>query len=426
MSALALFCLEKNMKVSGSDCNSSELMKKLKKKGIQVSNKHRANNIENQDLVVYSGAIKSNNIERMVAAQKGIPQIERSEFLSLVASCYKNVIAISGTHGKTTTTAMIARCFICAGLQPCVHIGGECNDFNGNLLFNKGDYFITEACEYRKSFLSLKPTCAVVLNVENDHLECYKDEEDLKNCFKTFLKSAKDYRVCLSGFSQRGCVTFSLDKKANFTAKNILRCKYKQTFDVYENNEKIGNFSLNLVGEYNILNALACISVCRKYDIDIKTIQKALETFTGVKRRFEKVGKIEGCEVIKDYAHHPTEISSLLAAACQDKKGEMIVVFQPHTYSRTKNCFDEFVKVFLNERVDKIIFYPTYSAREEKIAGAESKDIYDVVSKKRQGVYYCKSYRRIKRVILDNLTQNSTILIVGAGDIENLANYLIK
>ena len=425
MSALAQFCLSRNMVVSGSDSKASNITQKLTKMGVKIFIKHKSSNISTQDLVVYSGAIKCDNVERMAAAKKGILQIERSEFLSLVASQFKNVIAISGTHGKTTTTAMIARCFMCAGLNPCVHLGGECEQLGGNFVCGGEHFFITEACEYRKSFLTLNPTCSVVLNVESDHLECYKDEKEIEDCFKQFLNSALHFKVCAPLLEQQNAVTFSLDDKSNFYAKNILVCGSKQTFDVYENDKKLGNFELDLIGNYNILNALACISVCRLYGIEVKVLQKAISTFYGVKRRFEKVGEMCGSEVYKDYAHHPTEINSLLTAL-RDKKREVLIVFQPHTYSRTRNFFNEFVKVFTEFSEVKIIFYPTYAAREKKEKGAESKDIYNEVCKQREGVFYCANYSKVKSVILKQKLKNAIIIALGAGDIENVCNYLIK
>lgn len=425
MSALAQYCLSKNIKVSGSDTRFSSVISKLISLGVNVSLRHKASNIKSPDLVVYSGAIKCDNVERIAAAKKEIIMLERSEFLALVSREFKNVIAVAGTHGKTTTTAMIARCFVCAGLNPCVHLGGEYEQMGGNFLFNEGDFFITEACEYRKSFLTLKPTCSVVLNIESDHLECYENEKELRQTFKKFLKSGSEFNICHSNLKQRNVVTFSLDGKSKYYAKNILSCKYKQTFDVYENNEKIGNFSLNLIGKYNVLNALACICVCRLYGIGVKTLQKALSTFNGVKRRFEKVGEFEDVEVYKDYAHHPTEIDVLLDAVSERKKN-IIVVFQPHTYSRTKIFFNQFVDVFCKYNHVKFIFYPTYAAREKRLKGYESKDIFKSVSKKREDVFYCVNFASVKREILRQKEKNLLVVAVGAGDIENVCEYLIK
>lgn len=425
MSALAQYCLSKKIKVSGSDSRRSPIINKLVSLGAKIDLKHKGSNIKTPDLVVYSGAIKCDNVERIAAAKKEIIMLERSEFLALVCSEFKNVIAIAGTHGKTTTTAMIARCFICAGLNPCVHLGGEYEQIGGNFLFNEGDFFITEACEYRKSFLTLKPTCSVVLNIESDHLECYENEEELRQTFKKFLKSGSEFNVCHSNLKQKNVITFSLDGKSKYYAKNILNCKCKQTFDVYENNEKMGNFSLDLIGEYNILNALACISVCRLYGISVKTLQKALNSFKGVKRRFEKVGEINDVEVYKDYAHHPTEIDVLLHAL-SERKENITVVFQPHTYSRTKSFFNQFVDVFCKYKHVKFIFYPTYAARERRQKGYESKDIFKSVSKKRENVFYCSNYASVKREVFKENEKKLLVVAVGAGDIENVGEYLIK
>lgn len=425
MSALAKFCLKKGMAVSGSDSKKNEQTKILEKLGAKIFIGHRTKNIASPDIVVYTGAIKADNVERIACAKKEITQIERSEFLSLVARQFKNVIAISGTHGKTTTTALIARCFILAGLNPCVHLGGECEFVKGNFLYSEGDYFITEACEYRKSFLCLKPTCSVVLNCDYDHIECYKDEKELKSCFRNFLNVGK-VRVCPSGFSKSKCVTFSFDKKADYVVKNIIRCKNKQSFDVFEKGVKLGNFELKLIGDYNILNVLACVSVCRKYNLPVKVIQRAVASFSGVKRRFEKVGSFKGYEVVKDYAHHPTEIAALLKAFSEIKNEKLVVVFQPHTYKRTEQFFNKFVSVLSNEIIDKLIIFPTYAAREKKIKGAEAKDLFKELNSKRRNVYYCSSYRKIKKLISQESGVNASLLVVGAGDIEKLCNYLVK
>ncbi len=428
MSALAEYMLKCNKCVSGSDCNLSHITKKLCKFGVKVHKGHKKSNIKEVDLVVFSGAIAQDNPEILAAKEKNIPIMERSDFLSIVANQYKNVIAVAGAHGKTTTTAMIARIFMQAGLKPCIHLGGEVNFLNGNLLFNKGEYFITEACEYRKSFLSLSPTYAVVLNVEKEHIECYGTLANIKSAFKQFASSASKgvvYNAKLDYDVAQG-VSFSLKGNATFTAKKIVRSNFATQFDCYKNSKFFCNINLNIIGEYNIKNALAAIALCDMNNISQKEIKDGLEVFTGVKRRFEFCGKLNRAKVVHDYAHHPTEIASLLKAVKQNFDKKIFVVFQPHTYSRTINNFNKFLKVFGSKDIEEIILIPTYAAREKPLSGGRSEDLYESLNNIREKVLFMKNNYAVKKHLKCVVNEKSIILVVGAGSIEELAHYLVK
>ena len=352
MSALALLVKSEGKIVTGSDLSKSAITKKLKQKGVKVYKKHRATNIKNCDLVVYSGAVPSENPEIKMANQKNIPVIERSELLYLISKQYKNVIAVSGTHGKTTTTAMIAYIFMICGLNPTVHIGGEFGAIDGNIKLGRKEFFITEACEFRDSFLTLKPTVSVINNIELEHLDYFKNFDNEVKSFNKFAYKTK--KTCFINSKIAPLIkkednirTYGYSNSNSLYVRNIrLGSDNKYSFDCYKGKCYIGNFKLNVYGKHNIENALAAISVCLEYGIDYNVIYLGLKSFTNVHRRFELVGLYKKCMMIHDYAHHPTEIFNTIKTCKEVFKKKVICVFQPHTYSRTKTLIENFSKCF--------------------------------------------------------------------------------
>lgn len=429
MSALAIVLHKRKIKVSGSDEKEGKITNKLKKIGITIYNKHKAKNIKDVDLVVYTGAISSENIELKTAKQKQIQCMERGEFLGLIASEYDEVIAISGAHGKTTTTAMISKIFIEAGLNPTVHVGGEVDFLGGNYRLGGKKFFITEACEYRKSFLEIKPSVSVILNIEMEHMECYGSFDNLKRAFVTFGDSASKLRVynnkCILS-SRQTFVSFGTDGRATYTTKNCRLSKNgTYSFDCYKNGKFIHTFRLGCVGIHNVSNALASIAVASFYNIDMDIVYKALSDFKGVKRRFERLPNFDNAEVVLDYAHHPSEIKSTIKAYREFYDGELVVIFQPHTYSRTALLFDDFLSALELKEVDRIILLPTYSAREDEKDGKNAYDLYKGLKTIRKGVKYFKFGSALNKELKKLASSKTAFLVLGAGDIDEYFRKLV-
>ena len=428
MSALAKLLFSFGKEVSGSDIKRSKVTDELKALGVKINIKHKAKAVEGADLVVYSGAIHEDNVEYKHALDLGISTLERSELLGIIASAYKNVIAIAGAHGKTTTTAMLAKVMIDAGLDPTVHLGGEADFLGGNFHIGSKDFFITEACEYRRSFLKLKPNYSIILNVEPEHLDTYHTFANVKKAFKKFALKTTDLVIYNKNYimdTTKDFITFDIDKPSNVYVKNLRCIKGRYRFDVYVKDTFLHGFQLGIIGRHNVLNALAVITLCYKLNINMDIVASSLRTFTGVKRRFEKLGNYNNAEIIIDYAHHPTEINSLIDAVRGYYNGELIVVFQPHTYSRTALAFDDFISTFSRKEIDKLILFPTYSARESPRQGKSAMDLYKVLRNKLQNVKYC-TQQNIYNCIKSCASSKTMILFVGAGDIDTFARQLFK
>lgn len=432
MSALALLVKNEGKEVLGSDLTKSKIIKSLKSKGIKVFCKHKESNIKNCDLVVFSGAISKENPEIKKATEKNIPIIERSELLYLISKQYENVIAISGTHGKTTTTAMIAYIFMLCGLKPTVHIGGEFESINGNIMVGNKDYFITEACEFRDSFLTLKPTVSVINNIELEHLDYFKNLDNIQKSFSKFASQTK--KVCFVNAkhkkllkSEKEIKPFGFSNSNSLYVRNIKKgIDSKFSFDCYQGKSFIGNFKLNVYGRHNIENALAAISVCLHFGIDYNAIYLGLKTFTNVKRRFEVVGLFKNCMMIHDYAHHPTEILNTIKTCKEVFKKKIVCIFQPHTYSRTKTLIENFSKCF--DGLDCLYLLKTYSAREKFEYLGSADYLKDRILKSNpkflvKGVYSKKDF--VKTIKKENL-DSCILLFLGAGDIERIPCKIAK
>lgn len=422
MSTLAVFLKVYGNEVSGSDLVESENLKELKNFEINYNIGHYKKNIKkfNPDFIVINFAINNENEELIWAKENKKKIITRSELLGKLSKTFKHTIAISGTHGKTTTTAMISEMFIEAGLNPTIHIGGIMKYNNSNFLIGSKKYFITEACEYKNSFLSLKPSVGIVLNVESDHLDFFKNLKEINQSFQKFLENSKSKIYLKNKFF----IVETAKKKVFYKVKNIKKNITGYSFDLIENNQLIANFQTNFFGEHNIKNAVVAIITALFYKIKLKIIKKVIRNYHGVKRRFEKIGKIDTTLFIHDYAHHPTEIMRTIT---QSKDyGKVLTVFQPHTYSRTKSLFEFFLKAF-NES-DGLILVKTYSAREQEIAGGSAYDLFKSIKDKNHFDYinYAKNFEIAKEQILNIFSRYNCVLILGAGDIEKLAHSLFN
>lgn len=434
MSAIALLLSSNNI-ISGSDATKSKITEKLENLNIKVSYKHSPQNVIGADVVIVSAAIAFDNVELVEAKKMKLKIYNRAEVLGIISKQYKNVIAISGSHGKTTTTGMIATCFLNAGLEPTIHIGGIMKQINSNVLVGKSNYFITEACEYVDSFLQLSPNSTVALNIEPDHLDYFKTFDNLKKSFKQYLKNTKplgfnivnaDDTNIIECNSKRRTLTYGIkNKSAIIIAKNLRKGKFSRySFDVYYKDKKLFRVKLPVSGKHEIYNALACICVCMQYKIDIRIIKNSLERFQGIKRRFEEVGCINGAVVIHDYAHHPTEIEANINAVKNEKVGRVIVVFQPHTYSRTKALFDDFVRVLCLS--DIVYLYKIYPAREAPIEGITTDIVSDKIRGNGVSSQSFDNFEELKIKLENEVKKGDTILILGAGDIENFCDLIGK
>lgn len=429
LSALAKLMLAFGKNVTGSDLTKSHITKELEDLGIKVFYKHKKKNIGQSDLVVFSGAIKENNPELVEANKKNLLVLERSEFLGLVAKQYKKIIAIAGTHGKTTTVGMLASIFKTAKLNPTVHIGGESEITNGNMLIGSRKFFITEACEYKDSYLTLDQNVGVILNIENDHTDHFKTPKDIYKSFSKFYNNSKDvciiYEPHLSFINEKhqNVITFNLNNDTNYFAKNIELTKQKTyRFDVYYKGKKLNTFEIKSALKHNVYNALAAIAVSRHYKISIKNIKEGLLNFKGIKRRLETVGKVNEANVIHDYAHHPTEIKETIKSVKKLYNKKVVCVFQPHTYTRTKSLMVSFLKSFI--KCEHVLIYKTYAAREKKLKEGSAKTLAENLSFIKPNTKYFVSFKQIKKHLKKISNKDHVILILGAGNIEDFAyNY---
>lgn len=436
MSGLAEILIERNFKVSGSDMNSSSITDKLESNGAQINIGQSKDNItEDIDLVIYTAAISDENPELLRAKELNIQTMTRAEFLGYIMKGHKYNVAVAGTHGKTTTTSMISHICLDANLDPTILVGGQLDIINGNVRPGNSDYFITEACEYKGSFLKFFPYIGVILNIDADHLDYYKDINDIQNAFINFTKLIpKDgYLVCFAEdermdkvISEAKCnvLTYGINN-GDITAKNI---EFNENgcaqFEAYKGNELLLSVQLNVPGNHNVLNALASICTGLSLNIPENRIVDGLQSFKGTHRRFELKGIKNGVTVIDDYAHHPTEIRATLGATKNYPHKKIFCVFQPHTYSRTINLFNEFVEAF--DDADEIVLADIYAAREQDTGIVSSTMLGDKI---RERGLTCSNFHNFDEIVsyLDKrLEDGDVFLTVGAGDVYKIGEMYLK
>ncbi|OOM82064.1 UDP-N-acetylmuramate--L-alanine ligase [Clostridium puniceum] len=427
MSGLAAVLLNSGFKVSGSDFKNSPIIEKLKASGAEVYIGHKRENIKNVDLVVYTAAIPSDNAELLEAKDKNISLMDRAEFLGQIMKVHKYNVAVTGTHGKTTCTSMLSHVTLAGNLDPTILIGGELDAIGGNFRIGNSEYFLTEACEYKRSFLKFFPYVGIILNIDADHLDCYKDIDDIADTFLQFSKLIPkdgyligyedDFRV-KKILSKADCNTLSygFDETADVTAKNIIFNKNGcATFDVYNHNKKILTLTLNVPGKHNVLNALATVCVSIIFNISDESIIKGLSNCKGAHKRFEYKGELNGVTIIDDYAHHPTEIKATLSTAKQIKHNKTYCIFQPHTYTRTKSLFNEFTECFND--ADELILMDIYAAREKNTGLVSSDELGDAIRSKDVKCTNVHSHDEALAYVKSKLKAGDLLLTVGAGDV---------
>lgn len=434
MSALAKLCLNLGFSVSGSDKTLNSATFELKHLGAIIYNNHNKHNVLGADLVVYTCAVNKSNVELIEAQNLGIKTFERAEFLGLISSLYKHVIAVSGTHGKTTTTGMLASIFDCAGLNPTVHIGGNCLNYNSNLKIGKTTYFITEACEYNSSFLRLTPETTIVLNVEHDHPDCFKTQKDVFDAFTKLVRKTKKCVIVPEKLSNilapikpkiKKYLTVGVGSSTYSIGKISFNCGLP-TFDILKNQKYLLTASLNVYGTHNIYNALYAAACADNYKIQPATISLGLFNFKGIKRRFEVLDLNKTRLIISDYAHHPTEIEATIKTAKQVANCPILAIFEPHTYSRTKALLHDFVNSL--SLADSVVILPTFSAREKPIKRASGKMLCSLLQKNNISATYKKTVKTLAKEIDYFIKQHefSLVLFMGAGSVDDLARSCTK
>lgn len=436
MSGLAEILMEEGFRITGSDAHKSDLTEQLEARGAVVYYGQRASNIEEGiDVVVYTAAIHPDNPEFLAAQEKGIPMLTRAELLGQIMKNYKYAIGISGTHGKTTTTSMITEILLAADADPTISVGGILNSIGGNIRVGRSELFVTEACEYTNSFLSFFPTMEAILNIEEDHLDFFKDIKDIRHSFRLFAQKIPesgvlvinsdidDYEEISDGLACR-VVTCGKKPGSDYIPENIhydemARAGFRLLIKDHEPEEIL----LGVPGEHNVYNALAAIAICRELGISMEHMKKGLLKFTGTNRRFEKKGELGGITIIDDYAHHPKEIEATLAAAKNYPHRKIWCVFQPHTYTRTRAFLDQFARVL--SMADEVILADIYAARETDTLGVSSADIARKIEELGTSVHYIPSFDEIETFILENCVHGDLLITMGAGDIVKVGEKLL-
>lgn len=436
MSGLAEILADAGFAVSGSDRSRSALTDMLVSKGITVFYGQRAENItDNIDCVIFTSAISSDNPEYITAHQKNIPCLTRAELLGQIMKNYDTPIAVSGTHGKTTTTSMLSEILLQADMDPTLSIGGILKTIGGNIRVGKSGYFVTEACEYTNSFLSFFPKIGVILNIEEDHLDFFKDLAHIRCSFRKFAAllpedgclvinaGIPDYQEIVGGLACR-IVTFGTAQGADYYPSDIVYDeKGSPSFALHSADGSCTQVALQVPGEHNILNALAAAAVADLLSIEKDCTVRALHGFTGTDRRFEYKGSIGGVTIIDDYSHHPTEIAAALKAAARYPHKTLWCVFQPHTYSRTKAFLKEFAQALT--LADKVVLADIYAARETDTLGISSETLQQEVLALGRECFYFPSFDEIENFLLENCLNGDLLITMGAGDVVKIGETLL-
>jgi UDP-N-acetylmuramate--alanine ligase len=438
MSALAVILKNDGYSVRGSDFKLSSMTEELESKGISVAIGHNAENISGVGLVVYTAAISSDNPELVRARELGITTIERATLLGALMKRYKNPIAVSGTHGKTTTTSMLSHVLLEANVDPTILVGGVLPAIGSNMRDGAKDYLVMEACEYSGSFLKFFPRYSIILNIEEDHLDYFKDINDIVCCFKNFVDLVPEDGKIIANFDDEEVRIATENAAAEvasygiksadaaFRAENISFDDMGYgSFNVVYNNEFFAEIKLSVPGMHNVSNSLAVIACAHLLGINCEDIKKGLASFTGTNRRFEKKGTVNGAFIIDDYAHHPTEIRATLSAArAAAKNGEVWCVFQPHTYTRAYKLKDEFAKSFSD--CEHVILSDIYAAREKDTGLIHSIDLAEAVAEESNNAIYIKGFDAIAKYLRQNVKEGDIVLTMGAGDIFKIGEMLAE
>ncbi|MGO5335302.1 UDP-N-acetylmuramate--L-alanine ligase [Bilifractor sp. LCP19S3_H10] len=437
MSGLAAILLKEGFVVSGSDSHESELTDRLQAAGARIAYQQAADNItDGINVVVYTAAIHPSNPEYAAAVAKKIPLLTRAQLLGQMMKNYKIPICVSGTHGKTTTTSMAAHILMAADMDPTISVGGILPLIKGNYRIGSNNTFLMEACEYTNSFLSFFPKISIILDIDADHLDFFKDLDDIRHSFRKFAELLPDDGVLIINADDPACkmitkgltckiITYSMSNKGEYTADLVTYDKRgNASFRALYKGNPIGNFSLQVPGQHNVSNALAAIALARELGIDAATIENGFESFHGTNRRFEYKGKMKcGATVIDDYAHHPTEIKATLHTAERVPHETIWCVFQPHTYTRTKALLPQFAEAL--SIADHVVLADIYAARELDIYGVSSRDLQAEIQKLGTDCDYFPSFEEIEDFLRANVKDGDLVITMGAGNIVQVGEDLI-
>ena len=437
MSGLAKILLQNGFTISGSDARESALTQQLEASGAQIFYGQKASNIiDGIDCVVYTAAINRDNADLIEAVARKIPMLTRAELLGQLMKNYDTPIAVSGTHGKTTTTSMISHILLEGNLDPTISVGGILQAIGGNIRVGNSGTFITEACEYTNSFLHFFPKIGVILNIEEDHLDFFKDLEDIRHSFHQFTAllpsdgtlvingDITDYPEIYRGLDCN-VTTYGSSPDYDYSAANVLHDeKGRVSFDLVKYGETAARIQLSVTGDHNVSNALASIATAELLHIPMEAIQKGLLSFIGTDRRFEYKGTLDGVTIIDDYAHHPTEIQATLKAAKYYPHKELWCIFQPHTYTRTKAFFHEFAEAL--SHTNHLVLADIYAARETDTLGISSKDLAEEVRKLGTDTYYFPSFAEIEDFVKSRCVSGDLLITMGAGNVVDIGEDLLK
>jgi UDP-N-acetylmuramate--alanine ligase len=433
MSPIAELLVHLGYTVSGSDRQKSAVSVRLESLGVGVQYDHEPSLVKTADIVVYSSAIRETNPERQFAAEHGRTQIRRAELLGDLMRM-QTAVCICGTHGKTTTTSLIGTLLKSAGLDPTVLVGGMLRESGTHALVGAGDLMVAEADEFDRSFLAMYPTVAVITNIDADHLDCYRDLDDIKQAFIAFTRKVPFFGDIVACIDDDGVcailpsvtanvTTCAVDREADYRARTIEFSAGCAAFDVEERGALIGSVRLSIPGMHNVRNALAAIAVGRMFDLDIGVISGSLASFRGVHRRFEVIATLNGISIVDDYAHHPREIQATLDAARKSTAGRVVAVFQPHLFTRTRDFLDDFARVLM--AADEVFVTAIYRSREEPIPGVTAAAIVEkMVAGGHTGVAYVEDRDSLPELLKGRLRHGDIVLFMGAGDINESARRL--
>ena len=436
MSSIALMLKNMNAIVTGSDIKESNFTKSLEEKGIIVKYGHHPELVQEADIVVYTAAISKDDPERLAILEYNKENYERAEFLGQMMRAFKNNLCISGTHGKSTTTGMVSLIFLESGLNPTIQVGAELSNIDGNTHLGSHDYLVLEACEYVDSFLHFLPTGVIITNIDNDHLDYFKNLDNIKKSFYKYVglipengylvKNNDDENSSeLDKHTKAKVITYGIKNNSDYMAKNITMNELGHySFEIYFQNELLTTINLNINGKHNVYNALAAFALANEYIKDVNIIKNGLEKYRGVGRRFEYLGTYNGAYIYDDYAHHPSEIKTTINSVKEVKHNESWAIFQSHTFSRTKEHLNDFADVLSN--FDHVVIAPIYPAREINTFNVSEDMIVDKIKVKNKNVIYIDSFDKITDYIKENVKEKDLVITIGAGPINKVAKELVK
>uniref|UniRef100_UPI004056503E UDP-N-acetylmuramate--L-alanine ligase n=1 Tax=Agathobacter sp. TaxID=2021311 RepID=UPI004056503E len=437
MSGLAEILLNEGFTISGSDANCSNLTRQLEDKGVTVFYSQTSSNISSDmDLIVYTAAIHEDNEEWQAAKNAGIPMLTRAQLLGQIMDNYAKSIAVSGTHGKTTTTSMISQVLLECDTDPTISVGGILSAIGGNLRVGNSEVFISEACEYTNSFLNFRPKYSIILNVEAEHLDFFKDLEDVRNSFRKFAANTledgvtiingeiENYEALTEGLPHT-VLTYGMDSAFDFYAQDISFDEHAcGMFTAMKQGRELAKVHLNVPGMHNVSNALATLALADFMGLPMEQVLVGLRKFGGANRRFQYKGTKDGITIIDDYAHHPTEIRATLTAAANYPHKRLVLVFQPHTYTRTQAFLHEFADVLA--MADVVVLAEIYAAREKNTIGISSKDLLALIQEKGTESYYFATFEEIKLFLTENCINGDLLITMGAGNVVEIGESMLS